>query len=184
MQDAGVILTKNRVLEKTRSMLEIVQQQQVVYIHDKRLDTLESFTSGPKISRGQNYLGLPYLILDNPRFSSGGTLFFIRSMFWCGNFFSSTLHLSGKISTHMKENIKNSYELLSSHYIGINEDPWMHHFGEDNYRKVSDVSKNEFETYCETSKHVKLAARWPLSEWHDAHSLLFEHWKFLLGCVT
>ncbi|MEI9808974.1 MAG: hypothetical protein WDO16_14545 [Bacteroidota bacterium] len=49
----------------------------------------------PKISKGENYKGLPYLVLDYPRYFEKDNHFAVRSMFWWGNFFSSTLHLSG-----------------------------------------------------------------------------------------
>src|ERR1051326_3611882 len=49
-----------------------------------------------KIFRGENYLGLPYLILDYPKHFSKDSVFAFRTMFWWGKFFSCTLHLQGK----------------------------------------------------------------------------------------
>jgi hypothetical protein len=48
-----------------------------------------------KISRGENYQLLPYIILDYPSYFSRNNIFAVRTMFWWGNFFSITLHLSG-----------------------------------------------------------------------------------------
>jgi hypothetical protein len=182
MQNEAVILTKNRVLDKTRMLLETVQQQQENFLEVHHLSNID-FNKGAKISRGENYLGLPYLILDHPRQSAPDDLFFIRQMFWWGNFFSSTLHLSGSTLSHARIKIISSYELFTQHYIGINEDPWVHHFGKDNYRMVNDMSRNEFEFYCKNLHHLKIAKRWMLSSWHEAPQYLFEHWKFLLECL-
>lgn len=183
MQNEAFILTKNRILDKTRMLLEIVQLQQEEYLETHRPANI-AFDKGPKISRGENYLGLPYLILDHPRQSAPDDLFFIRLMFWWGNFFSSTLHMSGRTLSQKREKIISSYEILALHYIGINEDPWVHHFEENNYRKVGDMSRAEFETCCTKASHLKIATRWPLSQWHEAPEFLFEHWKFLLGCIN
>ena len=53
--------------------------------------------STPKIAKGENYLQLPYVLLDYPRCFDKENIFAIRTMFWWGNFFSITLHLSGSI---------------------------------------------------------------------------------------
>ena len=49
-----------------------------------------------KIFRGENYNGLPYLVLDYPKHFSKDSVFAFRALFWWGNFFSFTLHLQGK----------------------------------------------------------------------------------------
>ncbi|HUS03429.1 MAG TPA: hypothetical protein VMY77_16935, partial [Chitinophagaceae bacterium] len=43
-----------------------------------------------KISKGENYRLLPYVILDYPAFFWKDRIFAIRTMFWWGNFFSVT----------------------------------------------------------------------------------------------
>src|SRR4051812_17613378 len=91
--NAEVLLTKNRVITKIKGLLEDVQDQML-----QRAVTFSNahiFQTGPKISRGENYLGLPYLVLDYPRVFQQHDIFAIRSFFWWGHFFSSTLHVSG-----------------------------------------------------------------------------------------
>ena len=91
MQNASVILTKNSVLQKIKMLLEEVQEQQLDFVSQHNLDKTGFFLVPPKISKGENYSGLPYLIQDYPRITSAKNIFFIRNMFWWGNFFSSTL---------------------------------------------------------------------------------------------
>jgi hypothetical protein len=180
MQNAAVILTKNRVLEKCKLLLENVQQQQLEWIKNERITESEPFDISPKISRGENYLGLPYLILDYPRLSSANDLFFIRTMFWWGNFFSSTLHLSGKYKKDLQQNICSSYGQLQQHYLGVHPDPWIHHFEPANYRGINSMPPGEFEDLCNKGAHLKIARSFPLSEWPSAPGSLFKEWKFLL----
>jgi len=179
MQNAGIILTKNRVLGKMRVLLEEVQEQQTGFVKKEQL-TNEIFTVPAKISKGENYLGLPYLILDYPRQSSGNNFFFIRTMFWWGNFFSCTLHLAGKSKEIFKTRIAESYPRLKNYYIGTTDDQWVHHIEEPNYQKIEDLTPEKFLENCRRFEHVKIAGKYSLKEWEKAPFELYENWKFFL----
>lgn len=182
MNNAGIILTKNSVLQKIKLLLEEVQAEQQLLVSQNGWNKENIFTIPPKISRGENYMGLPYLILDYPRINSPSGIFFIRTMFWWGNFFSSTLHISGLQKEYLNRPIQNSFNLLSEHFIGLNTDPWVHHFEESNYKKIGLMGKDEFEASCNANDHMKIAIKWPLIQWEQAPFLLFTNWKFLLKC--
>ena len=179
ISNAEVILTKNSIIQKTVALLALLQES---LTHETPIH----FSPGPKISKGENYQGLPYVVLDYPRISSGEDLFFIRSMFWWGNFFSSTLQVAGSYREQVLPALLSSFESLAlqDYYIGISEDPWQHHFESSNYKKLSVVSKDEFAFRLEQQSHIKIAARWPLSEWDKAANHLYESWKTLAGLVT
>ena len=180
--DAEIILTKNSILQKTVLLLSEVQEA----LQEEAVIKEPGFYPQPKISKGENYLGLPYVILDYPRISNEAGLFFVRSLFWWGHFFSSTLQLSGVYKEKNRVRLSEAYETLSAqhYFIGINEDPWKHHFETDNYRRISDLSKKAFATVLEERPHIKIAARWPLSEWDSAAIKLVESWKLLTGLTT
>jgi hypothetical protein len=178
--NAEIILTKNRVLQKIKSLLEEVQNEQLAFTLNCNLNNTPPFLISPKVSKGEYYLGLPYIILDYPRMASANDFFFIRSMFWWGNYFSSTLHLSGRYKSAYKEKISTAYHLLQDFYIGVNADQWMHHFENDNYKKIASIGQTEFVRHCMDFDHIKIAARLPLEKWKDAREELFANWKFLL----
>ena len=181
MQNADVILTKNRVLEKMKLMLEEVQLRQLAFTHQNNLSAKAPYIISPKISRGENYLGLPWLILDYPRMSGGDDLFFIRTMFWWGRFFSTTLHLAGSYKKELEERIGQSYEPLKDFSIGINDDPWAHHFEKDNYWHIGSMEAETFNELCRSRQHLKLAITWPLLKWEEASKNLYQRWEFLVG---
>lgn len=87
-----------------------------------------------KISKGENYLGYPWLILDYPRQFGKEDVFAFRSLCWWGNEYSFTLHLSGKF-LHAVADLHASLNKLKGKnlYICISDSPWNYHFGEDNY---------------------------------------------------
>jgi hypothetical protein len=180
MQNAEVILTKNRVLEKMKNLLEEVQEKQVFFSNENHLAN-DIFNIHPKISRGENYLGLPYLILDYPRQSSGKNFFFIRTMFWWGNFFSCTLHLAGDSKKIFKEKIKQCYQQLGNYHIGISDEQWVHHLKETDYANISSMTKEKFESSCECFNHIKLSSKHSLTQWQKAPYDLFNDWKFFLS---
>jgi hypothetical protein len=180
MQNAEIILTKNRVLEKIRTLLEEVQEKQIHFIKSNKLKN-KIFDISPKISKGENYLGLPYLILDYPRQSSENNFFFIRTMFWWGHFFSCTLHLADDSKEFFKERIRQSRPQLKNYYISISNDQWAHHLKETDYRKIDSMTKEEFEEACGRFTHIKIAGRHSLLEWGKATSGLVENWKLFLS---
>jgi len=180
MQNAEVILTKNRVLKKMKVLLEEVQEMQIDFVRKNNF-TNEIFKVSPKISKGENYLGLPYLILDYPRQSFENNFFFIRTMFWWGNFFSCTLHLANNSKEIFRERIQQSYLPLRNYYIGVNDDQWAHHLQETNFNKIATMEKEKFEETCESFDHIKIAGKLSLAEWQNASSELYENWKFFLS---
>jgi hypothetical protein len=180
MQNAEVILTKNSVLQKMKMLLEEVQEQQLKLVGESSGKT-EIFAIHPKISRGENYLGLPYFILDYPRFSTKSDFFFIRTMFWWGKFFSCTLHLSGASKTKFMGAIIESYTELKNYFIGVSDDPWAHHLEESDYIKIGLLTENQFAENCKRFDHIKIAAKHPLNEWRKAPVVLYENWEFFLA---
>lgn len=180
--NAQIILTKNSVLQKTVALLQAVQADVVELAGSER-----RFSSHqPKISRGENYLGLPYVVLDYPRFSAGDDLFFVRSFFWWGHFYSVTLQLAGEYKRRNLLRIAASFEGLGAkgYSVGINADPWVHHFGEDNYAAVDNLSGQAFRTILHEIPHTKIAVRWPLHEWDTAANNLVESWRYVTGLVA
>lgn len=177
--NAEVILTKNSIIQKTVALLAFLQETLMS-------ETPVRFSSSPKISKGENYQGLPYVVLDYPRISSGNDLLFIRSMFWWGHFFSSTLQVAGRYKEQHLPRLTSGFEALAQqqYYMGINEDPWQHHFEQTNYKKLSAMHPEEYYFLLEHQPHIKIAAHWSLSEWDVAAKHLTESWKTLAGLVS
>ena len=180
MKNTEVILTKNVVLQKVKLLLEELQQKQMAFVADNAAG-ISYFSIMPKISRGDQYEGLPWMILDYPRFFDGEDTLTIRTMFWWGHFFSSTLQASGEPLARFRNRLPHYYSVLSvqDYYCGVNANPWVHHFGEDNYIAIQSMNEDDLHARF-NREHVKIARRWPLSSWPEAGDELFESWKTLL----
>ncbi len=180
MCNADIILTKNMVLQKIKLMFEELQNTIVCYSDERTWNTtVEAFKISPKISRGENYEGLPYLILDYPRTFEKENIFAVRTMFWWGNFFSTTLHVAGEHKQNVLPKIIKAMPLLekSNYYFGINDDPWKHHFEMDNYIKIE---KDSYNFINPALQHLKIASKMPLSNWASASENLLINWKLLM----
>jgi|SRR5689334_6114256 len=170
------ILTKNKIIKKAQQLLEEVQV--IIQQHAKKSEVfpLEVIAISPKISKGENYLGLPWLMLDYPRYFEKEKIFAIRTMFWWGNFFSTTLHLSGEYKRRYAEAIKRSYEVLCQHefYICIHDDQWHHHFEKENYLPVKSFTADGFADHINKRSFIKLSCQLSFLEWNSAPGLLSE----------
>ena len=185
VNNADVILTKNTIIKKATALLISVQKkmQDEVFLSSPGN---KMFAVPPKISKGENYAGLPYLVLDYPRLVDENGICFIRSMFWWGNFFSSTLHLSGNYQQLHAQKISNAFPSLSvnQYWTGINKNAWQHHFENDNYKKVNSFTQKEFDELLLHHPQIKIAARWPITQWEKVPEHLFKSWRFLKGLTT
>ncbi len=176
--NAQILLTKNEIIKKVYELFGALAED---YVEVAQLLLSQDETSiSPKISRGENYHGLPYIVLDYPRNFSKEDTFAIRTFFWWGHFFSITLQLSGKYQ-------EKYLPLLTRHFlkgemkdwfIGVGEDPWEHHFEGDNYQEVS------IDTRLCNKSFIKLATKIPLQEWDNVSDFLQTQFSLLLQILT
>lgn len=170
------ILTKRIIIEKAMAMLGLLgQQMQAVIEKEKGWLPAAIVQSSPKIAKGENYLLLPYLMLDYPRCFQAGNIFAVRTMFWWGNFFSITLHMSGIYKTLFQQQIMDNLSAGKPHFfICVHESEWHHHFEEDNYKPINRLGGQEINEIITRKPFVKLGVHFPLHEWEQVPARL-EH---------
>jgi hypothetical protein len=130
----------------------------------------EIFKHRPKISKGENYLLLPYVMLDYPRCFAKDDTLAVRTFFWWGNFFSVTLQVAGTYKLNIINNIAGSFQYLqqNGYSICINQSQWEHHFAPDNYLPISELTQEEFLAVLNGESFLKLAKKIPLQSWQTA----------------
>ncbi len=141
--------------------------------------------NSPKIARGENYEGLPYVMLDYPRLFGKENIFAFRTMFWWGNFLSVTWHLKGQYAEIYREAILRSFEKLqaASFRICISGDEWRHDFSSSNYRGLQKLTLPQFEEALASKPFVKLAVSIPLNKWNDAAEELVRNYRLLISVM-
>jgi hypothetical protein len=181
VNNAQILLTKNEIIRKVYAMFGELAAEYASCCKGVLPD--EVLVKQPKIARGENYEGLPYVMLDYPRrFLKEDTLA-IRTFFWWGNFFSITLQLSGSFYQMLMPCLLEAAdkELLSDWYIGINENSWLHHFEETNYVLCKSVDVKQV---MQSRKTLKLAKKIPLNEWDNVPDFMNNNFKTLLSLVS
>jgi hypothetical protein len=181
----AIILTKNAILQKIKLFLEEIQLKQLDIVKDHSPGfPPEILKISPKISRGENYKGLPWFVLDYPRYFQRNTIFAIRTMFWWGNFFSITLHLSGSNKTIFSEKIISNIEILKENdfYVYEGKDEWEHDPEPNSFKKLSSMSRDEFKKIISANSFLKLAIKFPIEPFEAIEEKLVRSYKLLVKC--
>lgn len=185
LHDQEFLLSKADIIRKIEELLGEVEQELAPCIKEYSFPERILVNSG-KISKGDNYRGLPYNVLDFPRrFGKEGTFSF-RTMFWWGNFFSATLHLSGQyFETRRNMLIGNVDKLISCDpFICVNSHPWEYHYGKDNYVKASKLGQDQLLLLLASMPFIKISYRWDLEEYKQLPKLVLTVFKNTLGLIA
>lgn len=183
--NAGILLTKNRIIEKLNEFLgEIANASTAIFSPESIVLPVPAPWKSPKVSRGENYQGLPYLILDYPRFFFRNDVFAIRTMFWWGNYFSITIHLKGIFCEHFKQAILENYETLSANQfmISITDAEWNHAIGKE-YVLISEFGYETFMQKCNDDNLLKLALKLPLQNLELTGELLTRYYQLIASVL-
>ena len=184
--NADWILTKQVIIQKVYSLFaENIPVIKTALANTGFILPAEVLASVPKIYKGENYLQLPYVMFDYPRCFNGKNIFAVRTMFWWGNFFSVTLHISGEYKNILRESLLKSEHLLNSRfYIGVNEDQWQHHFEENNFLPLDQLTKADQIKLLGRNDFTKLALKFDLHQWNNMPELLQESYHQIAAILA
>ena len=183
--DPRVILTKNAIIDKVYQLFGKISLEMKESIRPIENDLNDVLDVPAKISRGESYLDLPYVILDFPRYFRPHDIFAIRTMFWWGNFFSITLHLKGNFREHYHQRIIEKFSEISrlGFFAGIGLDEWEHHFGEDNYIPVALIEDDEWLSLYEARDFTKIALKFPVTDFNRMDEVLPDAFRKIIGLL-
>ena len=182
LQDTDFLLTKATLLEKINTLLRQTREELKGCVENSNF----SFPDGTdllngKISKGENYKNLPYMVLDYPALFTTKTVFAYRTMFWWGNFFSVTLHLEGIALNYYRNSITiNLNKLLEKDvYIGVGDTPWQYHYEKDNYIPLTENHKY----FINNCKFLKLSKKLELKKWNDVPEFSTNFFELILSVL-
>jgi hypothetical protein len=127
-----------------------------------------ALSSSPKISRGENYQGFPWMVLDYPRLFSSQQTFAFRTLFWWGHSWIFTFQLSGDcwrqfalvLWEQLPHLANNDYRIA----CGLN--PWIHDPDDSSFLPVSEeIFRNAaLMKKLRDQPYFKMAAKWPFEQ--------------------
>jgi hypothetical protein len=185
VRDPSWILTKNSIIAKVMELLGELcgeYREAASYEHHDAGQGTGIPLGTPKISRGENYKGLPWVVLDYPRLFGKEDIFAIRTLFWWGHYFSLTLHLKGKWKEMYLPILERNQARLASagFHAGIAGDEWKHEHSEETYEKLQ-ASSPRLEMVGRD--FLKLGVKCPLDNWEQASAFLLEKFRVLVDAM-
>ena len=184
--DPAWILTKNSIMGKVVGMFALLSEE-------FRENVGSGFPAGGlkgggpdlKISKGENYKGLPYVMLDYPRIFGREDVLAIRTMFWWGHAFTVTLHLKGQYKDLFLPVIRERWGVLAEagFHVGVSEDEWRHEHVPENYQLIGEDAR-ELERVLKGQPFLKLSARCGLDRWEEAPAVLGELFRVLVSVLA
>lgn len=186
LQNKEWILTKRSLLQKADMLLGMALPgiAELIQLHPWLPG--EAAGANAKIHRGENYRGLPYVILDYPAFFNKKGSFALRSMLWWGHYFSVTLHVSGMYKTQLQANLLQKAHLLQAGHIAIctGASEWEHHFGADNYTDAHALDLQQVQQIVREKEFVKLAMQTDLGQWDTMPAIIVQQASKLLNLLA
>jgi hypothetical protein len=185
VQNADWVLTKNKIIQKVYHLFGNLSEEMKVVLQHVNLPE-ETLQANPKISRGESYKALPYVMLDYPRLFSQENVFAVRTFFWWGNYFSITLHLKGVYKEMFINRIKKNISVLTANnfYICVSENEWQHELDDvNNYYSLSRINENETEKILAQQTFLKFSAKISFHQWNEMEIILGQLFKILMQSV-
>jgi len=182
IKDEQWILTKRVIIEKVYEILSrcIISIDEIIVQPGEFIFPTER----PKIAKGENYLGLPYVTLDYPRYFDKEDILAIRTMFWWARFFSITFHVSGKLKKFFSEKILNDPDRVpGDFFLCIHPDQWQHHFEPDNYIPISSIPDGHLQLLIDEKDFLKFALKFDLDQIDRIEELLKEGYERIAKLV-
>lgn len=169
VQNGQLLLTKNAIMDKAVEVMGGLHGQLKGLLEQQNLVLpAEALASSGKISKGEKYEGLPWVMLDYPRVFGKEDVFAVRTMFWWGHFFSITLHLSGRYKKMYQPALLKNRMLLQecNFYLCVSEDEWRHDFASTNYVSLDQLDDQAVTDILSVTDFCKLSVRIPLQMWN------------------
>ncbi|MEV4883223.1 hypothetical protein PV783_00260 [Chitinophaga sp. CC14] len=186
VESTHFILLKNSAIEKVMVLMGKLQEALAAYDRNSNFPFKpEWLLQGGKISKGEQYKGLPWVMLDYPRYFSKTEVFAFRTMFWWGHYFSATLHLAGNVKRYYSAVLESSYTKLAEagFQVYVQEDPWEHDFENGNYCFINTLSLDEWKTLISRNDFIKVAKPFVIGHWGKIITDVVEAYAALLNIL-
>ncbi len=182
MQNSELFLTKNGIIRNIYDLFGEISTSFVTNLQHNGPDWLSQISASPKISKGEQYEEMPWVMLDYPRiFIKAKGVFALRTFFWWGNYFTVQWIVSGIFikKAMLEKKIGNLPAYLRGFpvYCGIVDDPWINSIPQEGLEKVEDQI---FEFSTLAGNTLKIAIKVPLNRWADLSELCVDMCNLLL----
>ncbi len=182
LQDTDFLKTKKLIIKRIIALFEHIQVDTLHLINRQNLMLPEGVSpKSGKVTRGENYKDLPFVVLDCPRFFDKNSIFAFRSIFWWGNYLSNHFLIKGHYLDRYRDRFLHSWPLIKGEelYLDLSEDPWNHDLTDSTFIEFSTLSQDEFNEKLKHLDFLKLVWRYELSQWKEFHQASLENFLII-----
>ena len=172
LQNTDFLRTKRSLISGFIEWFEKIQVDIIHLIDSGKFQLPDgAITRAGKITKGENYKDLPFVVLDCPRFFSKNDIFAYRSIFWWGNYLSNHFLLKGHYLDLYRGKFSEAWPFLREQevYLDLSNNPWNHDLSTQDYVRTSQLNTEEFDKIVEQADFLKLVWRMELDQWKDFH---------------
>lgn len=179
VSNSDVLRLKNALLQKVVAGFAALNEDYTGIVQQYGWET---GSPSAKISRGEQYLGLPWVVLGYPRIFTRGNMLVIRTLFWWGHSFSIHLIISGGWKKQYFKALVSGIEMgrINNWYVCIHPSEWHHYFESDNYIELTCDSIRAAQDH----PFIKIAAKIPVHHWSEAPAFLRQQYLNLVQVLT
>lgn len=169
-------LLKKNAIEKTQVYFQHIAEKLIA----NTLITSKLNKQSYKISKGENYVNLPYLVLDLPKIEGNNFPILCRTMFWWGKYFSFNVFIR-KDDFDTKTIFENIRKLNDDGiYLLKNEQIWQQDLDNDDYIPLS---KNPSIGPAEHT-YLKLSKKHALQDWEELDNAAETFYEKILASIN
>ncbi len=183
MSNIRFLIAKKEIISIVKDLFQNTRAELTALLEniETEMPTKYELNNG-KISRGENYKNLPFVILDYPSIFQSTDIFNYRTLFWWGNFFSSTLHLQGKYLGLYRGKILSNFELLLNKdiFISVATTPWEHDYKNNNYIPLTLRHKK----FIKTHTFLKLNKKFSLDKIESVPEFAADFFSYLMKIIS
>ncbi len=154
VNDKEFLALKNSIIENIVSLFSRLEKALRNEWHDEYLELPKT----GKITRGEKYKQLPYVVLDFPASFTKTDILAYRSIFWWGNYFSNQFILRGSYLNASKSKLIENFKLLkkSGVFLDISADPWNHDVNVETVKPIKEITVEKYSEYVMNNPFYKL----------------------------
>jgi len=180
ISDKEYPLIKKSAMQKISTLFEEMGEQM------KADETLNAFFTKRtfKVSRGDNYLHLPYVVLDYPKISRAHFELHCRTMFWWGNYFSMNVFIkTSKIDiTSFYKNLSENTAAGQNVMVLTAENIWNQDLNAGEFINSNNIDKKVLDVLA-GNPYQKISAIHDIKRSAELSEAAGMFYKKVLGCM-
>ncbi len=179
VRNRGWILTKQKITAGVYDIFGGVSGKMQHWVQNNKAIPAAIHQLSPKISKGEQYESLPYVVLDYPRYFSREDVFAIRTFFWWGNYFSSTLHLKGRYKNELLKKITSAITMgkFDNCYLSLTGDEFDFNVEGSSYQLIQKDNHQSLAAAMAPAPFIKISTRISFDEWNRSGEKLWESFQ-------